>query len=98
MLILTRILGKTFVVSDGRHDYTADGSIDWRVANSAEARRIMAAAMKTYASVFVQSRDIIYDASLILGEADDVQEFANKCPEPAYRVKKSRKKKPRSLF
>ena len=37
----------------------------------------MAAAMKTYASVFVQSRDIIYDESVIQGEADDVQEFAN---------------------
>ena len=37
----------------------------------------MAAAMKTYASVFVQSRDIIYDENVILGEADDVQDFAN---------------------
>ena len=63
LFVLTRILKKTFVVSDGRDDYTVGDSIDWRIVNTNDARRIMAAAIKTYASVFVQRRDIIYDES-----------------------------------
>merc|ERR1712032_548757 len=68
LFILTWILKKTFRVADGASTCTVDDSIDWRIDNTAAARRVMAAATKMYASVFVQGRHDVYDESVILGE------------------------------
>ena len=77
LFILTWILKKTYRIYDGNSNCTVDDSIDWRIVKTPSARRVMAAAMKMYASVFVQARHDVYDESVILGEAADVQKFAN---------------------